>query len=106
MINAVFFRNKNKNVCGFKITNHGKEIVCAAVSALTINTVNSIERLASGNIEYRFDEHGGYIEATVPKLAEDGEDIKTQLLLDSLELGLLEIVKEYPKEIKISYTNK
>jgi uncharacterized protein YsxB (DUF464 family) len=81
---------------GFTVSGHagyaesGKDIVCAAVSALTINTVNSVEELTdnkfklaqdeAGRIEFKFDE----------KSDENG-----QLLLGSLSLGLTELAKEY-----------
>ena len=42
MIQAVFFKNK-KNITGFEIKNHGTDIVCSAVSILSLNTVNSLE---------------------------------------------------------------
>ena len=38
MIQAIFFKNK-KNITGFEIKNHGTDIVCSAVSILSLNTV-------------------------------------------------------------------
>jgi hypothetical protein len=96
MIKATFYRDSDGDYKGFNVSGHagfanaGKDIVCAAVSALTINTVNSVDRLTgdsyrveqdkSGSIKFRFDEKS------------DGDG---QLLLDSLRLGLTEIAKEY-----------
>ncbi|MDE6181647.1 MAG: ribosomal-processing cysteine protease Prp, partial [Eubacteriales bacterium] len=42
MIKVEFYQKSNK-IVGFEIKNHGKDIVCSAVSILSLNTVNSIE---------------------------------------------------------------
>jgi hypothetical protein len=96
MIKATFYRDSKKNYMGFTVSGHagyaesGKDIICAAVSALTINTVNSVEKFTdnrysvvqdeAGSIKFKFDE----------KSDENG-----QLLLSSLSLGLTELAKEY-----------
>ena len=77
-------------------------MVCGAVSALVINAVNSIEKLTDEKIECVFQENGGYIEASASGMKDNG---KASLLLQSLELGLLAIEQEFPKEIKITYTD-
>ena len=52
MIKAVFY-TKNNTYFGFKISGHadygccGKDVVCAGVSALVINTINSIEKFTN-----------------------------------------------------------
>ena len=107
MIQAVFYRNSDDKLFGFELTGHagfkraGKDIVCAAVSALALNTVNAAEKLTdaefegeqgkSGKLEFRF---------TSPL----GE--REQLLMDALELGLKGIQTEYgTKYLEISYTS-
>ena len=57
MINAILFRNENKNFYGFSLKGHagyanaGKDIICAAVSVLGINTGNSIEKLTYAKLK-------------------------------------------------------
>jgi len=106
MINATFFRNEYGKIYGFKVANHGTQIVCAAVSALTINAVNGIKYLANEKVNLRSCEKCGVIEATVPKLAQGSENRDAELLLNSLLLGLMEIEKEYSKHIKITERKK
>ncbi len=92
---------------GFDISGHagyddiGKDIVCAAVSVLVINTLNSIERFTddktscvsdenSGTVEFRFKDHQSHYDA---------------LLLDSMILGLedIEYSEEYESYIYIIF---
>ena len=53
MIQITVYKNKKHEYVGFDTEGHadfsesGQDIVCAAVSALVINLVNSIERLTS-----------------------------------------------------------
>ncbi|UWP59618.1 ribosomal-processing cysteine protease Prp [Ruminococcus gauvreauii] len=68
---------------------HGNDIVCAAVSALTINTLNSIETFTEDDFEGGQDD--GYLEFHLTQPVSD----RAQLLLDSLVLGLREIRKNY-----------
>jgi uncharacterized protein YsxB (DUF464 family) len=86
---------------GFEIENHGKSIVCAAVSALAINAANSIEKFTRDKYFLEAPEEGGLMKF---KLL-GAPSRESELLLKSLELGLESIEKEYPKQIKISYSN-
>ncbi|WP_250278507.1 ribosomal-processing cysteine protease Prp [[Clostridium] colinum] len=99
MIQAIFFKN-NENIIGFEVKNHGKDIVCSAVSILTLNTVNSIEVFTDAIYSIDYDTNGGFLKCIIDKnsLCE-----KTILLLSSLELGLKGIEAEYPKDICLKY---
>lgn len=96
MIKAVFYRNPDMTYMGFSLEGHagyaakGKDILCAAVTALSFNTINSIEALTdnktkveagdSGNLKFKF---------------ESPSDDKGQLLIQSLVIGLTDLYKEY-----------
>jgi hypothetical protein len=70
----------------------GQDIVCAAVSALAINTANSLEILTGDQIVVRND--AGYLCLAFPGgLSEGGK-----LLVDSLILGLKQIRQDYGKK--------
>ena len=69
--------------------NAGHDIVCSAVSALMINTVNSIEAFTDDHFEV--DEDDGHLSFRLKGNA--GE--KSLLLLDSLALGLRSIGETY-----------
>lgn len=96
MTKIVITKSRQGAYLGFTCSGHagyadyGKDIVCAAVSALVTNTVNSLEQLAKENFEVSAEEENGYLRCTF--LAPPGE--KGILLMDSLALGLKSIEKE------------
>lgn len=100
---TIEIRKSKSGYTGFSSKGHagyaeeGYDIICAAVSALTVNTINSIEKLtddafqaeaADGMVRWKF------TELPISKEAE--------LLMDSLCLGLEDIQETYGKKyIKI-----
>ena len=103
MISVRVFKTKSNIIYGFSVTNHGSDIVCAAVSILVQNTVNSIETFTDEHFECEYDESGGYIKFEVPALKNGVLLRDVTLLLNSLELGLTGIREEYRDEITIIY---
>ncbi|MCR5546227.1 MAG: ribosomal-processing cysteine protease Prp [Lachnospiraceae bacterium] len=98
MITVTIFRKENQ-ITGIKSIGHagyadyGQDIVCAAVSVLLINTMNSIEKFTDEQVTMA-DAKPGDLEVSFPKgLGHDGK-----LFIDSLLLGLQEISKEYGDE--------
>ena len=107
MIEVTVYKTMRHEYAGFDMSGHagyddiGKDIVCAAVSVLVINTLNSIERFTddkttcvsdenSGTVEFRFKDHPSHDAA---------------LLLDSMILGLedIEDSEEYESYIDIIF---
>ncbi len=72
----------------------GNDIVCAAVSVLVINTINSLEELAGESFETVTDEAEGFIHCDFRNPLQD----KSIFLLDSLVYGLKNIENEYGKK--------
>ena len=98
MINVSVTRGRQGGVGRLKVHNHGDPIVCAAVSMLVINTVNSIEALTDEKFTCDYAQEGGFLEISFP-----GETLghDARLLTDSLMLGLKSISEEYPGNIII-----
>ena len=107
MTKIKFYRDKDGKYTGFECKGHsgyaesGEDIVCAAVSVLTINFANSVESLTSSLPETKEDESRGYLKVTIKDY--DKDDV--QLLFKSLSLGLNGIRKEYPKFFDLTYDN-
>lgn len=97
MINITIYENADQLITGFKVLGHagyakaGSDIVCSAVSAMVINTINSIEHFTSDTIKLNQDEEKGLIEFHVAEPISGN----TNLLLSSLALGLSGIRDEY-----------
>ena len=99
MITAVFTKDQEGCISSFSISGHagfadaGQDIVCAAVSALSFNTINAIETLVQTPIQYNA-ETDGFLVCTL----QDPHQKDAQLLLQALALGLKQIRKDYGKE--------
>ena len=97
MIKIAVYKNSQGIYRGFKSSGHagfaayGRDIVCSAVSALVLNTVNSIDAFTDDEMKVQTDADSGMIEVHF------GKDVseRTSLLMDSMVLGLKTIQKEY-----------
>jgi len=100
MINVTIYENQAKEYTAFRCKGHagfansGEDIVCSAVSALVINTVNSVEQLVSDEFELVTDSEEGFIDFSL----NDGYSPESVLLIRSLVLGLQGIQKNYGTE--------
>ena len=90
MIHAVVFKDHKKCVRGFHIIGHagygqaGEDVVCAAVSMLSINTVNAIEHLTEDRFSMTADDEKGDILYSIEGIPSK----EASLLLEALVLGL------------------
>lgn len=73
---------------------HGQDIVCAAASALVLNMANSVGAFTEDSYEGTMDEETG--EFSFHFTSEIS--LESQLLMDSLILGLENIQREYGEE--------
>ncbi|MCM1125087.1 MAG: ribosomal-processing cysteine protease Prp [Lachnospiraceae bacterium] len=78
----------------------GEDIVCAAISMLVINTINSLEALTDTKMQVHTAEESGTIDLKFQEdLSSDG-----RLLMDSLVLGLKSVVKQYGRQyVKLKF---
>ena len=96
MITVQIFKHENQYK-GFSFDGHagfakkGKDIVCAAVSMLVINTYNSIEKFTEDSFSGEASEDGGHLTMS---FSDDNSD-ELRLLLDSMILGLEQVEKQY-----------
>ena len=85
---------------GFECAGHagyaeeGSDIICAAVSALAVNTINAIEEFTEDAYQVEQAEDGGYLKVLFP----EGLSERAALLMDSLVLGIGNIEAEYGNE--------
>lgn len=79
----------------------GKDIVCSAVSALTIGTINSTERLLNIDLMPIENKKNGYLSWDIPELEDNYTDDRLQLLTKAMVESLLMIEEKYKKYIQI-----
>jgi len=102
MIDIKITKNNAGQTVGFVVKNHGDSHVCAAVSMLVINTVNSIESLTqkgTSGFKCDYNENGGFIAFSLTDQL--NRDAEAGLLLDALVLGLCSVRDQHPDEISI-----
>ena len=99
MTHITIYKNKDNQCVGFRVIEHagyasdGEDIVCAAISVLVINTINSLDQLAGEKFKLVTNEEEGLIDCRFEKSINE----KSRLLLESMVLGLQEIKKQYGK---------
>ena len=105
MTKVVFFKDGD-NYYGFHEVGHsgfddaGKDIVCAALSAMTMLIINTVEVVYASDVEYRMDEKTADITVTC-KAALPGfcKDEKTRFAVAGLFHGyylqLMDMLEEY-----------
>ena len=72
----------------------GKDIVCAGVTALVENLIDSIEGLTVDTIQYEIST--GRADIHYKDLSEEGK-----LLVDSFFLGICAVERDFPRYVKI-----
>lgn len=106
----VILKTKDKNIVGFQVSGHagyaeyGKDIVCSAVSVLSINAINTLEEILKlkEEIKYYLEDNFIDLDLVTDKL-DDKKMHDTQLTLRSFEMGITSVLKEYQESVEIYY---
>lgn len=104
MVNVTIYK-KEGHIRGFQFSGHagfarrGKDIVCAGVSALVLNTINSIETFTDDEFTCEVQEENGDVSFEMVNSPSE----KAALLLDSLVLGVTAIKDTYTKYITVNF---
>ena len=75
----------------------GRDIVCAAVSALVQTFIVSVEELTADKIEVLYNKQGQVQTIQYKRLSE-----RAQVLLDAFFVGIRMIANTYPSNLKLS----
>ena len=107
MVRATIYKTGRHEYAGFDLSGHagydenGNDVVCAAVSALVINAINSVEHFTEDETSCITDEESGSIRFRFKGTPSHD----ASLLLDSMVLGLeqIEDSREYEPYIDIIF---
>ncbi len=97
MVSVIAVKNRKNEYVGFTCSGHagydehGRDIVCAALSMLVINTVNAIDALTDCRMTVTTDETDGEIEVIFP----DAASKDAGLLIEAMLLGIRGVIEEY-----------
>ncbi len=94
--NGIVWRFVLKGHAGYD--EHGKDIVCAAVSVLVMNTIMAIDRFTNEEMQTKADEDSGFIECVFPNRKQGKYEEESELLIKTMILGLTEIKDQYGEE--------
>lgn len=101
-VEAKIFRNKNNQIYGFEIngtTNYaedGYDIIAAGISMVVLNTINSLDKLSKDKFEDELSD--GYARCIVMNLKKGQGTKESEVLLESLKIGLESIEDSYGSE--------
>lgn len=104
MIKAII-RRTGRRITSVEISGHsgyadsGKDIVCAAVSAIAQTAAAGLKKFSPG-MEYEIRDDG-YLKFTVPESGNGGEITAADAITDTLCLGLRGIEKEYGSFVRV-----
>ncbi len=108
MVRVDEIRSNENEYVGFHIEGHaglanaGKDIICAAISALAFNCINSIDKFTNARMNVKSNEEKGILDFVIT----DQEVPKdAALLLSSFFYGIQGIQEEYGEKY-VKYTNK
>lgn len=108
MIQVTFHRLETNQIIYVEISGHaesgpyGHDIVCAAVSALSIGAINSLTELGKLTLATCIQEDkGGYLSFRLPTDLSNEQVQIAHILLESLFLSLTSVQEEYSEYITI-----
>jgi uncharacterized protein YsxB (DUF464 family) len=106
MVKVIFSRDDLGRYNGFSCTGHanykksGYDIVCAGISTLTQTTVMALEELLKIGLQIKADQKTGLLHCTWVNNPVGVE--KSDLLVETMKLGLKEIENLYPEHLSLS----
>lgn len=103
MIRVNIERSRAGTIRAFTVTGHayygkpGHDIVCAGVSAVTVGTVNAVEKLTGLSLPN--DMREGLLKVRIPDGSDEGVSVQIQLLLESMVVMIESIEDAYGQYI-------
>ncbi len=93
----------NGKVYAFTVENHGSSFVCAGVSMIVINTINAIDKFLDTDFSVDIDEKNAVIHFESNDIFKGISNEKLEVLLDTLELGLIHTKNNYSDDISLIF---
>src|SRR3954468_17849053 len=104
MIKIIIDEQPSGHIRSFEMEGHadfaeyGKDLVCAAASAVSFGAVNAIIALTGKTPEIQQGSEGGYLKVSFPETEENDHD--TQLIVKAMIVSLQTIENDYGQHIK------
>ena len=107
MIKVTIIKDRSDHIHSFEMSGHanfaehGKDLVCAAATAVSFGAVNAIISLTSETPEIQQGADGGYLKVEFPESQKHDE--KIQLIVQAMIVSLQTIEQDYGQHIKIIF---
>lgn len=105
----VKLKKHNKNLVGFHICGHaeysdyGKDIVCAATTMLTFNTIDTFTDLLLLDDYLNINIKDNDIDIKLIKNLNENQNKDFQLIMKKFELGINSLIQSYGEYIELNY---
>ena len=105
MIDISIVRNKSGFVYGFEIcghsgyAKHGKDIVCAAISALAYTAVGAVSEMTKVEADWNYKD--GYMFYMVHNDIADNDKSVIKTILDTIVIGFRQVELSYKGYVKV-----
>lgn len=107
MIRVVVERDAAGRIVAVQIDGHagyaepGRDIVCAAVSAISIGMVNAVETVLGVRLPAEVKEDG-FLRCRMPVVGDEGLRERVQLLLEAMVAALRSVESEYGRYVRVT----
>ena len=104
MVVVRFYRTPKGKLSGFSVTGHsgagfhGEDVVCAAVSALSVTAVNALERVAGIAVSPFVSDGMLHVRLSGRITPKQRHDAK--IILQTARLGLYQIARRHPRHVR------
>ncbi|MDD4722136.1 MAG: ribosomal-processing cysteine protease Prp [Acidaminococcaceae bacterium] len=101
MIRIDMEKNLNGFIVGYTVNGHagfapeGQDIICSAVSTLTMVAINGLEEHLHREVSYEISD--GHMQVELKQTPDD----LSQAILATMEIGLKDLAEQYPKRVRI-----
>jgi uncharacterized protein YsxB (DUF464 family) len=109
MLHITVFRDSQGNIAALEAEGHadyadiGNDIICAGASALIQTAILGLIKVLG--IIPGLEKEDGYLYFTLPELSDRNLQEKSQVILETILLGLHEIMLKEPEKVRISSEN-
>lgn len=101
MIKINIEKNLSDFIVGYTVDGHagfapeGQDIICSAVSTLTMVAINGLEEHLQREVTYEISD--GHLQVELKK----APDALSQAILATMEIGLKDLAEQYPQRVRI-----
>ncbi|MCZ8536158.1 ribosomal-processing cysteine protease Prp [Paenisporosarcina quisquiliarum] len=109
MITVTIEKDQSNHIHSFEMkghadfAEHGKDLVCAAATAVSFGAVNAIAELTKVIPDVKQGQDGGFLKVSFPQDLNSPSNEQVQLIVQAMIVSLQTIEQDYGQYIKITF---